>query len=157
MGFRGSESESESCSVVLDSLQPHGLYSPWNSPGQNAGVGSRSLLQGIYPTQESNPGLPHCRRIMLSQISQAEKNKCCMISLTYRIQKNPLVYRTKKRQIHRYENKLVVTRGKREEGEEQDRGRGLRGRTTKYIINKLQGYSVQHREYSQQFITVSVA
>ena len=51
----------------------------------------------------------------------------------------------------------MVTSGKREEGEEQDRGRGLRGRTTKYIINKLQGYSVQHREYSHQFMTVSVA
>ena len=35
-----------------DSLRPHGLYSPWNSPGQNAGVGSRSLLQGVFPTQE---------------------------------------------------------------------------------------------------------
>ena len=43
-------------------LRPHGLYSPWNSPGQNTGVGSRSLLQGIFPTQESNPGLPRCRR-----------------------------------------------------------------------------------------------
>jgi len=43
------------------SLQPHGLYSPWNSPGQNTGVGSLSLLQGIVPTQGSNLGLPHCR------------------------------------------------------------------------------------------------
>ena len=43
--------ESESCSVVSDSLWPHGLYSPWNSPGQNTGVGSLSLLQGIFPTQ----------------------------------------------------------------------------------------------------------
>ena len=32
-----------------------------NSPGQNTGVGSLSLLQGIFPTQESNPGIPHCR------------------------------------------------------------------------------------------------
>ena len=39
-------------------------YSPWNSPGQNTGVGSFSLLQGIFPTQESNPGLPHCRQIL---------------------------------------------------------------------------------------------
>ena len=42
-------------SVVSDSLRPHGLYSPWNSPGQNTGVGSLSLLQGIFPTQGSNP------------------------------------------------------------------------------------------------------
>ena len=54
----------ESRSVVSDSLQPHGLYSPWNSPGQNTGVGSLSLLQGNFPTQGSNLGLPHCRRIL---------------------------------------------------------------------------------------------
>ena len=36
---------------MSDSLQPHGLYSPWNSPGQNTGVGSLSLLQGIFPAQ----------------------------------------------------------------------------------------------------------
>ena len=54
-----------SCSVVSDSLGPHGLYcSPWNSPGQNTGVGSLSLLQGIFPTQGSNPGVPHCRHIL---------------------------------------------------------------------------------------------
>ena len=48
----------------VDSLWPHGLYSPWNSPGQNTGVGSLPLLQGVFPTQESNPGLPHCRQIL---------------------------------------------------------------------------------------------
>ena len=37
---------------------------PWNSPGQKTGVGSLSLLQGIFPTQRSNPGLPHCRQIL---------------------------------------------------------------------------------------------
>ena len=57
-------SESESCSVVSYSLRAHGLYSPWNSPGQNAGVGTLSLCQGIFPTQGSNPGLPHCRQIL---------------------------------------------------------------------------------------------
>ena len=45
-------------------LRPHGLYSPWNSPGQNTGVGSLSLLRGIFPTQGSKPGLSHCRRIL---------------------------------------------------------------------------------------------
>ena len=54
----------ESHSVVSDSLWPHELYSPWNSPGQNTGVGSLSLLQGIFPTQGWNPGLLHCRRIL---------------------------------------------------------------------------------------------
>ena len=57
-------SESESWSVVSNSLQPHGLYRPWNSPGQNTGLGSCSLLQGIFPSQGSNPGLPHCRQIL---------------------------------------------------------------------------------------------
>ena len=56
--------ESESHSVVSNSLRPHGLYSPWNSPGQNTGVGSLSLLRGIFPTQGSNPGRPHCRWIL---------------------------------------------------------------------------------------------
>ena len=46
--------ESESCSVVSNSLWPHELYSPWNSPGQNTGVGSLSLLQGIFPTHMQN-------------------------------------------------------------------------------------------------------
>ena len=62
---------SKSCSVVSDSLSGYGLYSSWNSPGQNTGVGSLSLLQGIFPTQGSNPGLPHCRRI-LCQLSHKE-------------------------------------------------------------------------------------
>ena len=55
---------SESHSVGSDSLWPHGLYNPWNSPGQNTGVGSCSLLQGTFPTQGSNPGVPICRQIL---------------------------------------------------------------------------------------------
>ena len=57
------ESESEGCSVMSNSLRPH-LYSPWNSPGQNTEVGSHSLLQGIFPTQGSNPSPPDCRWIL---------------------------------------------------------------------------------------------
>ena len=48
---------------MSDFLRPHGLHSPWNSPGQNIRVGSLFLLQEIFPTQESNPGLLHCRWI----------------------------------------------------------------------------------------------
>ena len=55
--------ENESRLVMSDSLWPHGHRS-WNSPDQNTGVGSRSLLQGMFPTQGSNPGLPHSRRIL---------------------------------------------------------------------------------------------
>ena len=47
-------SKSESRSILSDSLRPHGLYSPRNSPGQNTGVGSLSLLWGIFPTQVSH-------------------------------------------------------------------------------------------------------
>ena len=52
-------------------LQPHGLYSPWNSPGQNTRVGGLSLLQGIFPTQGLNPGLLHCRQILYRLIHKA--------------------------------------------------------------------------------------
>ena len=55
-------------------LRPHGLYSPWNSPGQNTGVGSLSLLQWIFPTQESNWGLLHCRWF-LYQLSYHESSQ----------------------------------------------------------------------------------
>ena len=58
------KSESESRSVMSSPLRPHELYSPWNSPGQNTGVGSLFLLQGIFPNQGSNSGLPHCRQIL---------------------------------------------------------------------------------------------
>ena len=62
--------KSESHSVMSDSLWPQGLYRPWNSPGHNGestGVDSLSLLQGIFPTQKSNPCLPHCRQILYQQ------------------------------------------------------------------------------------------
>ena len=51
----------QSCLTLHD---PPGLYSPWNFPGQNTGVGCLSLLQGIFPTQGSNSGLPRCRLIL---------------------------------------------------------------------------------------------
>ena len=72
-------SKSESRSVVSNSLQPYGLYSPWNSPGQNTGVGSLSLLQGIFPTQGSNPGLLHCRQILycLSHKESPRRSNSC--------------------------------------------------------------------------------
>ena len=45
---------------------------PWNYTGQNVGVGSLSLLQGIFPTQRPNPGLPHCRLILFFFFLQAD-------------------------------------------------------------------------------------
>ena len=65
-------------SRVSDSLRPHGLYSPWNSPGQKTGVGSLSCLLGIFPTQGSNPGLPHCRRILYHL---SHKGSPCAVSI----------------------------------------------------------------------------
>ena len=50
--------ESESRSVMSNSLQTHGLYSPWNSLGQNTGGGSFSLLQGNLPNPGIKPGSP---------------------------------------------------------------------------------------------------
>ena len=55
-------------------LRTYGLYSPWNSLGQNTGVGTPSFLQGIFPTQGWNPGLPHCRQI-LNQLSHKERGR----------------------------------------------------------------------------------
>ena len=52
---------------MSNSLQLHGLYSLWNSPGQNTGVGSLSLFQRIFPNQGSNPGLLYCRQILVEE------------------------------------------------------------------------------------------
>ena len=68
--------ESESRLVMSDSLWPHGLYSPWNSPGHNTGGDSLSLLQGIFPTQESNPGLLHCRWILYQRSHKGNPSPC---------------------------------------------------------------------------------
>ena len=77
MGYRlatspGSAIYSVVCaksSIMSNSLIPYGLQParplcPWDSPGKNTGVGCHALLQGIFPTQGSNPGLLHCRRIL---------------------------------------------------------------------------------------------
>ena len=54
---------------VPNSLWPHGLQPirllcPWDFPGKDTGVGCHFLLQGLFPTQGSNPGLLHCRQIL---------------------------------------------------------------------------------------------
>ena len=67
--------EPASRSVISDSLRPHGLYSPWNSLGQNTGVDSLSLLQGIFLSQGLNPGLLHCRWILYQLSHQGSPSK----------------------------------------------------------------------------------
>ena len=61
--------KSVSYSVVLDSLRPNGLWPAkllclWIYPNKNIGISCLFLLPGIFPTQGSNPGLPHYRRIL---------------------------------------------------------------------------------------------
>ena len=70
-----------SCSVVSDSLWPHGLQPPrllhpWDFPGKSTGVGCHFLLQGIFPTQGLNPGLSHCRRMLYPLSHQGRRCKC---------------------------------------------------------------------------------
>ena len=73
--------ESESNSVTFNSLWPHGLYSPWNSLGQNTGVGNCSLLHGIVPTQGSNPGPLHCRQTLYQLSHQGSQSSAYFILL----------------------------------------------------------------------------
>ena len=77
-----SEKWKWSCSVLSDSQRPHRLQPtrllrPWDFPGKNTGVGCHFLLQGIFLTQGSNPGLPHCRQTLypLSHLDSILKSK----------------------------------------------------------------------------------
>ena len=75
------EREHECCSVMSNSLRPHGPYSPWNSPGQNTGVGSPFHFQGIFSTQGSNPGLPQCRQILYQLSHKGSPRRVGSLSL----------------------------------------------------------------------------
>ena len=71
-------------SVVSDSSRPHGLQParllrPWNSPGKDTGAGCRFLLQGIFPTQGSKPGLLHCRQIFLPSEPPGKPSKAIYV------------------------------------------------------------------------------
>ena len=54
------------CLTLCDAIDcnPPGSSVHGDSPGRNTGVGYHALLQGIFSTQGSKPGLPHCRRIL---------------------------------------------------------------------------------------------
>ena len=77
-------------SVMSDSLRPHGLpirlLRPWDFLGKSAGVDCHFLLQGIFPTQELNPGLPHCRQTLycLSHQWMQPSNSFFVIKETHR-------------------------------------------------------------------------
>ena len=68
------------------------MDSPWNSLGQNTEVGSLSLLQGIFPIQGLNPGLPHCRRIFY-HLSHQGSHTLLILCIKYITSKN-LFYST---------------------------------------------------------------
>ena len=106
----GNCSESESCSVVSNSLQPHGLYSPWNSPGQNIGVGSLSLLQGIFPNQGSNLGLQHCRWIPYQLSHKGSpiklKSSCTIKETVSKVKLHMVIAATKLKDAYSLKGKL---------------------------------------------------
>ena len=86
---------------MSSSLQSQGLYSQWNSPGQNTGVGSHSLLQGIFPMQGSNPGLLHCKWLLhqLSHKGSSLKKvifKDCYIRLCSLLEREQYTFNTSK-------------------------------------------------------------
>ena len=78
-----------SCSVISNSLRPHGLQSaivlyPWDFPGKNTEVGCHFLLQGIFPTQGSNLSLPHCGQTLYCLSHQGSpKWKWNLVKLSY--------------------------------------------------------------------------
>ena len=76
---KGKESESEvaqSCLTLCNTMDcsPTRLLRPWDSSGKNTGVGCHFLLQGIFPTQGSNPGLQHCRQMLYPLSHQGSPN-----------------------------------------------------------------------------------
>ena len=75
--------ESESHSVMSDSLRLCDIYIPWNSLGESTGVGSLSLLQQIFLAQELNQGLPHCRHILYQLSCQGSRFLCIVLFYLY--------------------------------------------------------------------------
>ena len=71
------EERSESCSSPLwpHGLEPTRFFCPWDPPGKNTGVGCHSFLQGIFPTQGSNPSLPYFRRILYHLSYQGRRKR----------------------------------------------------------------------------------
>ena len=76
---------------MSDFLPPHGLkltrlLGPWNFPGKSTGVGCYLLLQGIFPTRGSNPGLSHCRQTLYHLSYQgspdAKRKQCPAVDVT---------------------------------------------------------------------------
>ena len=72
----------QSCLTLCEPVDSaYGLLCPWDSPGKNAGIGCHSLLQGIFPTQGSNPGLLHGRQILYRLSYQRSPKKAVKVKL----------------------------------------------------------------------------
>ena len=97
---------------VSDSSLPHGLYSSWNSPNQNTGVGSLSLLQGIFPTQGLNPGLPTAGGFFTSwatREAQCAAPKCSAQWLGMDMMMSCLLYRNRRTTVSSLPSPSVET------------------------------------------------
>ena len=95
---------------MSDSLRPHGLSSPWNSPGQNTGVCAHSLSPGVFPTHRLNPGLPYCRQILyqLNHKGSNSKQYCLYIDWYIKTSRfwSTITAHTKKRKESKHNTKL---------------------------------------------------
>ena len=93
---------------------PWTIHSPWNSPGQNTGVGSLSFLQGIFPTQESNPGLLHCIAggFLPAEPQRKPDKQSTYITYTWNLRHD--TNDQKKNRLTDTENKLVVNKDERD-------------------------------------------
>ena len=82
----------QSCQTLCDPMDcssPGSSLCSWNFPGKNTGVVSHSLLQGIFLTQGSNPGLPHCRQVLYHLSHQGSPYICTCVYICIYI---PYVY-----------------------------------------------------------------
>ena len=86
-----SITESESCSLMSDSLRSHRLYSPCKSLGQNTGVDSLSLLQGIFSTQGLNPDVLHCRQILYHLSHQGSPVLAVQLVFCFAVRANTMI------------------------------------------------------------------
>ena len=131
---------SESSSVVSDHVRSHGLYSPWNSPGQNIGVGSLSLLQGIFPTQGSNPDLLHCRRI-LYQLSH-KGSPIILVWVAYPLSRGPSQPRNQNR-VSRIVGRFFTNWALRDISTSLAPGKHNMGQTKRHTLNFKMSVNIQ--------------
>ena len=92
--------------LLSHGLKPARFLGQWNSPGKNTGVGSHSLLQGMFLTQGSNPGLPHCRQILYPLSHQGSPHRWDMAKKWKKIIENRIQRKTNAVWSHLYVESL---------------------------------------------------